>query len=253
VIPVGLATLMRKEVQRFLRVPGQTVLQPVVTTTLYFVVFGFSLGSRLKEIDGVPYARFIVPGLVTLGALTNSFLNTSSSMFIMKIQGTIVDLLVTPLSYAEMLLAFLGAATLRGLMVGALMWLVAAFFTGFSVANPLLALTMLTLVCVAFAAMGLITSIWAEKFEHVSFIPTFVITPLTFLGGVFTSVEMLPEGLRKATLFNPIFYLVDGVRAGMLGVSDASPWLGLAIAGGLAAAATFAAWAMLRSGYKLRG
>ncbi len=252
-IGLGVRTLLSKEVRRFMRVPGQTLLSPVVTTTLYFVVFGYSLGGTLREIEGISYARFIVPGLVTLGVISNAFLNTASSLFVMKIQGTMVDLLVSPLAYWEILAGFLGAAALRGLTVGAVMWGVAGAFAGFDLAHPLLAAVMLLLLAVAFAALGFMTSVWASTFEQVNFFPTFVITPLTFLGGVFYSVHMLPPGLRRLTLVNPVFYVVDGVRHGMLGRSDASPAAGLALAFVLCAASVAGAYAMLRSGYKLRG
>ncbi len=252
-IGVGLRTLFAKEVRRFLRVPGQTLLSPLVTTTLYFVVFGWSLGGRLREIEGVPYARFIVPGLVTLGVVSNAFLNTASSLFVMKLQGTIVDILVTPLSYGEILAGFVAAAAVRGLAVGTVMWLVAAAFSGFALAHPLFALLLLVLAAMAFAALGLATAIWATTFEQVNFFPTFIITPLTFLGGVFYSASMLPAGLRHFTLMNPIFYLVDGVRWGMLGLSDAHPLAGLGIAAAVCAGALGGAYAMLRSGYRLRG
>lgn len=250
---LGVRTLFRKEVKRFLRVPGQTVFSPLVTTTLYFIVFGFSLGSRLQEVEGVPYARFIVPGLVTLGVITNSFLNTASSMFIMKVQGTIVDLLVTPLSYIEILFAFVGTSVFRGVSVGVLTWLVAAAFTGFEVAHPVLALASLILVATAFGSLGLIIAIWAEKFEQVNFVPTFVITPLTFLGGVFYSISMLPASLRGLTLANPVFYMVDAVRYGILGIAETRPSIGLAILVALNFVTLAAAYTMLRSGYKLRG
>ncbi len=252
-IGVGLRTLLGKEVRRFLRVPGQTLLSPLITTTLYFVVFGFSLGSRLRDIEGVPYARFIVPGLVTLGVVSNAFLNTASSLYVMKLQGTIVDLLVSPLRYGEILTGFVGAAVIRGLAVGGVMWGVAGVFSGFRVAHPLFAIAMLFLVAVAFATLGFMTAVWANSFEQVNFFPTFVVTPLTFLGGVFYSARSLPPGLRHFTLVNPVFYLVDGVRFGLLGLSDASPAVGLAIAALLSTASLSIAYAMLRSGYKLRG
>ena len=250
---LGLRTLLVKEVRRFMRVPGQTLLSPLITTALYFVVFGFSLGSRLREVEGVPYARFIVPGLVTLGVISNAYLNTASSMFVMKVQGTIVDLLVSPLSYGEILTGFVAAAALRGLAVGSLMWIVAGLFGGFQLAHPLFALAMLLGVAVGFAALGFMTAVWAATFEQINFFPTFIITPLTFLGGVFYSARMLPTPLRRFTFANPIFYLVDGVRHGMLGVSDGHPAAGLAFAAALCGAALAGAYAMLRSGYKLRG
>jgi ABC-2 type transport system permease protein len=253
VIGLGSRTLLVKEMRRFLRVPGQTLLSPLITTTLYFVVFGWSLGSRLREVEGVPYARYIVPGLVTLGVVSNAFLNTASSLFVMKLQGTVVDILVSPLSYGEILGAFVLAAVARGLMVGGVMWLVAAAFSGFGVAHPLHALLLLVLVAVAFAALGFMTAVWAASFEQVNFFPTFVITPLTFLGGVFYSVRMLPPALRGFTFANPVFYMVDGVRYGMLGISDASPIAGVAILLALCAASLGGAYAMLRTGYRLRG
>ncbi|BDG04520.1 ABC transporter permease [Anaeromyxobacter oryzae] len=251
-ISLGLRTLLSKEIRRFMRVPGQTLLSPLVTTTLYFVVFGYSLGSRLREVEGVPYARFIVPGLVTLGVVSNAYLNSASSLFVMKLQGTIVDLLVSPMSYGEILAGFLGAAALRGLLVGSIVWLVAGAFGGFTLAHPVLALGLLSLVAVAFAALGFMTAIWASSFEQVNFFPTFFITPLTFLGGVFYSVGMLPPALRRLTLLNPVFYMVDGVRFGVLGISDATPWAGPALVTALAAVSVVAAYLMLRSGYRLR-
>jgi ABC-2 type transport system permease protein len=253
VISYGLWTLFVKEVRRFLRVPGQTLLSPVVTTILYFVVFGWSLGSRLALVEGVPYARFIVPGLVALGVVTNAYSDTASSLFVMKLQGTIVDLLVSPLTYGQILWAFVGAAVLRGLLVGGVMWVVAGAFEGFRLAHPVVAIGLPLLAAILFASLGLVTAIWASTFEQVNFFPTFFITPLTFLGGVFYSIEMLPPALRRFTLANPIFYMVDGVRFGMLGISDAPPWAGAALLAALAAAATGTAYGMLRSGYKLRG
>jgi ABC-2 type transport system permease protein len=253
VIGLGLRTLVQKEVRRFMRVPGQTLLSPVVTTSLYFVVFGWSLGGNLREIHGVPYARFIVPGLVALGAVTNAYLNTASSMFVMKLQGTIVDLLVSPLGDAEVLVGMVVAAVWRGLLVGGITWAVAGALGGFELAHPLATLGLLLLATIGFASLGLLSAIWAKSFEQVNIVPTFVITPLTFLGGVFYSVEMLPPGLRTFTLWNPVFYMVDGLRFGMLGVSDASPWAGAAALGALAVVATGAAYAVLRSGWRLRG
>ena len=250
---LGLKTLLDKEVRRFMRVPGQTLLSPIITTALYFVVFGFSLGSQMRQVEGVSYARFIVPGLVTLGVVSNAFLNTASSLFVMKLQGTIIDILVSPLAYGEILAGFLGAAVLRGLLVGLVMWVVASLYTGFEVVHPLFALLMLLLVALAFAALGFMTAVWASSFEQVNFFPTFIITPLTFLGGVFYSARALPSALRRFTLVNPVFYMVDGVRHGMLGRSDAPPLAGLVLVVVLCAIAIAGAYAMLRTGYKLRG
>ena len=249
---LGLRTLYRKEVKRFLRVPGQTILSPLITTALYFIVFGWSLGGRLREVEGVPYIRFLVPGLVMLGIINNAFLNTSSSMFIMKLQGTIVDLLVTPLTYLEILTAFVLAGATRALLVGGLTWATAALFVGPYVPHPLEAFVAGFAVSIAFAAAGLIVALWAEKFEQVNFIPTFVITPLAFLGGVFYSAAMLPEGFRVVLHLNPIYYMIESMRYALIGHTVERPWEGFAVM--LAIAAILVAWALrlLRSGYKLR-
>ncbi len=249
---LGLRTLYRKEVKRFLRVPGQTILSPLITTALYFIVFGWSLGGRLREVEGVPYIRFLVPGLVMLGIINNAFLNTSSSMFIMKLQGTIVDLLVTPLTYLEILTAFIAAGTTRALIVGGMTWATAALFVGPAVPHPAEALIAAILVSVAFAAAGLIVALWAEKFEQVNFIPTFVITPLAFLGGVFYSAAMLPHGFRVVLHFNPIYYMIESMRFALIGHTVERPWAGFGVM--LAIAAVLVSWALvlLKRGYKLR-
>jgi ABC-2 type transport system permease protein len=249
---IGFQTLLKKETRRFLKVPGQTLAQPVVTTALYFLVFGYALGGRVRELDGIPYIRFIVPGLVMLGLIQNSFLNSASSMFIMKVQGTIVDLLVAPLGTVEMLGAFVLAAVIRGAAVAALTWLVAAVFTGFSIAHPLWVLVFALVVGTTFGLAGLCVAVWSDKFEQLNLIPTFVITPLTFLGGVFYSARMLPEPWATVTRCNPILYMVEGLRYGFLGASSVSPWTGLALTSVfMLIALALAAW-MISTGYKLR-
>jgi ABC-2 type transport system permease protein len=250
---IGFKTLLSKETRRFLKVPGQTVAQPVITTALYFLVFGFALGGRVKELDGISYVRFIVPGLVMLSLIQNSFLNTASSMFIAKMQGTIVDLLVAPLSPGELLTAFTLAAVIRGFLVGAIVWLVAAIFTGFSIAHPLWTFGFALMVSIEFALFGLVVAIWSDKFEQLNLIPTFVITPLTFLGGVFYSAHMLPQPWSTITKANPVLYMVEGLRYGILGQAHASPWVGLVITAALTLISGAVVWVMLARGYKLRG
>jgi len=249
---VGTKTLLGKEVRRFLRVPGQTVLSPLITTTLYFVVFGYSLGSRVREIHGVPYVEFIVPGLVFLGIANNSFLNSSSSLFINKMQGTMVDLLVAPLGPLELLLGFVGGAMVRGLLVGLMTWAVAMLFTGVHLAHAVLIPVVLLLVSYVFAVYGMIAAIWAEKFEQINFFPTFIMLPLTFLGGVFYSIETLPQPWRNVSLFNPLVYMVDTMRYGMLGQGDFSPWIGIGLLVALGVIGTVTVTTMLRVGYKLK-
>ena len=249
---IGFRTLLVKETRRFLKVPGQTIAQPVITTALYFLVFGFALGGLVRQVDGVSYVRFIVPGLVMLSLIQNAFLNTASSMFIAKMQGTIVDLLVAPLSPSELLGAFTLAAVGRGVLVAGIVWLVAAAFTGFSIAHPAWVIAFALLVAAEFALFGLVVAIWSDKFEQLNLIPTFVITPLTFLGGVFYSARMLPEPWASVTKLNPILYMVEGLRYGMLGRSDVSPWLGLGLTVALTAGSGALVWLMLARGYKLR-
>ncbi|TMA44908.1 MAG: ABC transporter permease [Deltaproteobacteria bacterium] len=249
---LGVRTLYEKEVKRFLRVPGQTILSPLITTALYFVVFGWSLGGRLREVEGVPYIRFLVPGLVMLGIINNAFLNTSSSLFIMKLQGTIVDLLVTPLTYLEILAAFLAAGATRALIVGGMTWATAALFIGPEVPHPLEALFAGVVVSLGFSAAGLIVALWADKFEQVNFIPTFVITPLAFLGGVFYSAAMLPATFRVVLHFNPIYYMIEAMRFALIGHTVERPWAGFSVMVGIAAILVVWALRLLRNGYKLR-
>lgn len=248
---IGARSLFMKEVRRFLRVPGQTVLQPLISTSLYFVVFAYTLGGRQGDMEGVPYVQFIVPGLVFLGIANNAFLNSSSSFFITKMQGTIVDLLVAPLGPGELLLGFVSGAMVRGLLVGVLTWCVAMLFTGFHLAHVGGTLLFLLLSAYVFSTLGLIAAVWAEKFEQINFFPTFLMMPLTFLGGVFYSVRRLPEPFKTISLFNPVVHMVEGLRAGMLG-SDEGSWLGLGLLVGLAVISTAVAWWMLKTGYKVK-
>jgi ABC-2 type transport system permease protein len=249
---IGFRTLVEKETRRFLAVPGQTVAQPVITTSLYFLVFGYALGGQVRELDGVPYVRFIVPGLVMLAVIQNSFLNSASSMFIAKIQGTIVDLLVAPLSPVELLSAYVLAASGRGLLVGTVVWLVAGTFTGFQLAHPGWVIAFSLAVSITFALLGLAVAIWSDKFEQLNLVPTFLITPLTFLGGVFYSAHVLPEPWASITRLNPILYMVEGLRYGVLGRAGASPYGGLGLCVGVALVVWSLVWWMLASGYKLR-
>jgi ABC-2 type transport system permease protein len=249
---LGMQTLFAKEVRRFMRVPGQTVLSPLISTTLYFIVFGYSISGRVHEVDGVPYLSFIVPGLVFLGIANNAFLNSSSSLFITKIQGTVVDLLVAPLGPGELMAGFIGGAMVRGLIVGGLTWVVAAVFTGFSLQHAAATAFFLFFSSYTFSVLGMLAALWSEKFEQINFFPTFVMLPLTFLGGVFYSVRTLPSPWNHISLFNPMVYMVEGLRYGMLGSSNFPPLVGGAILVVVAAVATGVTYVALRSGYKLK-
>ncbi|MBI4511578.1 MAG: ABC transporter permease [Deltaproteobacteria bacterium] len=252
-IGYGTRTLFVKEVRRFMRVPGQTVLSPVVTTVLYLAVFGFALGGRLKDVGGVPYFDFIVPGLVAMGILSNSFLNSASSLMMMKMQGTLVDLLVTPLSHAQVTLAVVAAAASRGLIVGVLTWLAAILLQGtVHVAHPFQAIAVSVLTSIGLGALGLFAGIWAEKFEQINFIPIFVIAPLTFLGGVFYDVRALPGALSLLSHLNPVLYLVEGMRHALNGNSAVHPGLALFFLLMLDVVSVSLCILVLRRGWKLR-
>ncbi|MFW6051999.1 MAG: ABC transporter permease [Myxococcota bacterium] len=250
--PVALRTLFVKEVRRFAKVWLQTVFNPLVTTSLYLLVFGVALGSRLREVDGIPYVEFVVPGLMMLSMINNAFLNTASSLFQSKVNGTVVDLLVAPIGAAEILVAYVAAAVLRAAIVGTLVYLVASLFVGFELAHPIWTLFFAVAVSSVFAVLGLLSAIWAEKFDHLSVVPNFVLTPLTFLGGVFYSVEMLPSPWDTLSRFNPILYMVNGLRHGLLGVSDVGVYgSAAAVTGMLVVLAAWAATVVAR-GRKLR-
>jgi ABC-2 type transport system permease protein len=248
---IGTRALLKKEVRRFLRVPGQTIASPLVSTTLYFLVFGYTVGSR-GAVGGIPYISFIVPGLVFLGVANNSFLNSSSSLFITKIQGTVVDLLVAPLGPWEMLIGFVTGAMSRGLLVGVLTWLAALIFTPAHALHLGGTLFFLLFSSYVFAILGLLAGLWAEKFEQINFFPTFLMLPLTFLGGVFYDVRALPEPFRTISLFNPVVHMVEGLRAGMLGLDQSAGVPGAVLLLSVAAGGTMLAYALLRSGYKLK-
>lgn len=249
---VGLRTLFYKEVKRFSKVWQQTVMSPLITTALYFLVFGVALQERIGEVEGVPYIEFVIPGLIMLAMITNAFLNSASSLFQSKINGTIVDILVSPLGTVELITAYVAAAALRALIVGSLVYAVAAAFTGPSLANPFWVAYFALLVSVSFALLGLVAAVWAEKFDHLSLFPNFILTPLTFLGGVFYSIDMLPAPWDLLSKVNPILYVVNGLRYGLLGTSDVSVAVAAAAALGLTVALFFTAYALISAGYKLR-
>lgn len=219
---LGFKTLFIKEVRRYLNVWKQTVVSPLVTTSLYFLVFGVALGSRLKTVNGVPYIEFVLPGLMMLSMISTSFMNTSSSLFQSKTNGTLIDLLVAPIGTREILTAYVAAALTRAFIVGALVYAVSVCFAGARVEHPFWVLFFSVVVCASFAFLGLLTAVWARKYDHLSAIPSFVLTPMTFLGGVFYSVSMLPEPWSTVSHLNPILYMVNGLRYGLLGVSDVS-------------------------------
>jgi ABC-2 type transport system permease protein len=249
---VALRTLFLKEIRRFGKVWLQTVLSPLVTTSLYFLVFGVALGSRLREISGVPYIDFVVPGLVMMTMIRDSFLNTSSSLFQSKINGAIVDLLVAPIGAPEMLLAYVGAAMLRAIIVGSLVYVVALTFTWYPIHHLGWTIFFSLFVTASLALLGMIAALWADKFDQLAIFPNFVLLPLAFLGGVFYSVDLLPEPWQTVSRLNPLLYMINGLRYGFLGVSDVSPLASAAVVLVSFAVLLGVTGGLLRSGYNLR-
>ena len=219
---VGYRTIVRKEVTRILRIWGQTIVPPAITMTLYFIIFGELIGRRIGDMGGFSYMQFIVPGLVIMSVITNSYGNMVSSFFGAKFGKHIEELLISPLPNWVILAGYVTGAVLRGMMVGAVVMAVSLFFTRIEVQHPLIMFSVLLLTAIVFALAGMVNAIFAQKFDDIAIIPTFVLAPLTYLGGVFYSIALLPEFWQKVSAFNPILYMVNGFRLGMLGISDVS-------------------------------
>ncbi|MED5420436.1 MAG: ABC transporter permease, partial [Pseudomonadota bacterium] len=216
----GFKTLVRKEVIRVARIWVQTIVPPAITMTLYFIIFGNLIGRRIGVMDGFDYMQYIAPGLIMMSVITNSYGNVVSSFFGAKFGKHVEEMLVSPMSNTTIILGHVAGGIMRGLMVGALVTGIALFFTRLSVANPLITFSMVVLSSIVFALLGFVNAVFAKKFDDIAIIPTFVLTPLTYLGGVFYSISLLPEFWQKVSLVNPILYMVNAFRFGVLGVSD---------------------------------
>ncbi len=248
----GWRTLLYKEVLRFWKVGFQTVAAPVLTALLYLLIFGHVLEDHVKVYDSIRYTAFLVPGLVMMSVLQNAFANSSSSLIQSKIMGNLVFLLLTPLSHWSWFVAYVGSSIVRGLVVGAGVLLAAVWFAPLGFAAPLWIIVFAVLGAALMGALGLIAGLWAEKFDQLAAFQNFVIMPMTFLSGVFYSIQSLPMFWQNASHLNPFFYMIDGFRYGFFGVSDASPWLSLGIVGGALAVVSVLAVQLLRTGYKIR-
>ncbi|TLM66628.1 MAG: ABC transporter permease [Deltaproteobacteria bacterium] len=245
-------TLFQKEIRRFLRVASQTLVTPVVTAALYLFIFGATLGTRISVLEGFSYAQFVIPGLILMGIINNAFANASTSLFMSRYLGNIVDLLVTPLTPAQFILAYTLAAMLRGLAVGLVVWLISLGFASLPWAHPWLVLAMATLASFLFAQFGLIVALYADSFDALAMYSNFVLLPLIYLGGVFYPISILPHPWAGLSHLNPLFYLIDGFRHALLGRGDLSFATAFSVSA-LMAAALFA-WAALLIGrsYRLR-
>ena len=234
--PIGLVantiafkTLCKKEIWRFMRIWSQTLLPPAITMSLYFVIFGKFIGSQINNIDGFTYIQYIVPGLIMMSIMTSAYSNTASSFFLTKFNKSIEELIVSPMPNILILLGFVSGGALRGFFVGFIVLIISLCFTHVPLAHPLIILLMAVLSAMVFSLGGLINAVYAKRFDDISFIPTFVLTPLTYLGGVFYSIDQLSPGWRAISVFNPVLNMVDTFRFGVLGVSDLSPWYGFGL------------------------
>ena len=222
-ILVSLITLIRKEIKRYLRIWVQTLVPPAVTMSLYFVIFGSLIGPRIGTMDGLDYIQFMIPGLIMMSVITNSYANVVSSFYSVKFQKSIEELLVSPMPNWAILVGFIIGGVSRGVLIGCIVFCVSLFFyPSFTIVNPLLTILVLFLTAILFSLMGFINAIFADSFDDISIIPTFVLTPLIYLGGVFYSINILPDLWRNISMANPMLYVVNTFREGMLGVSDVS-------------------------------
>ncbi len=248
----GVQAIYRYEMARTARTIFQSIVSPVVTTSLYFIVFGAAIGSQIQEINGVDYGAFILPGLIMLMVLTQSTTNASFGIFFPKFTGTIYELLSAPVSFYEVVMGYVGAAATKSVMLGLIILITASLFVPLQVDHPVVMFVFLVLTAVTFSLLGFIIGIWADGFEKLQFVPLLIITPLAFLGGTFYSIDMLPPFWQTVTLFNPVLYLVSGFRWSFYGAGDVSMGLSLLmIFIFLSGALAIVAW-IFRTGYRLR-
>ncbi|MCP5153264.1 MAG: ABC transporter permease [Ectothiorhodospiraceae bacterium] len=249
---VALRTIVRKEIRRFLRIWVQTLLPPAITMTLYLVIFGRLIGSRIGEMGGHDYIDYIAPGVIMMAVITNSYSNVVSSFYGARFQRYVEEMLVSPTPIGVVLLGYVAGGVTRGLLVGLLVTLVAMVFADLRVESPLYTVAVVVLTSTLFSTAGFINALFARTFDDVSIVPTFVLTPLTYLGGVFFSVELLAEPWQSLARANPVLYMVNGFRHGMLGVSDIGPGVALALTGGAAVALLVLALLLLHRGVGIR-
>lgn len=248
----AIRVIYKYEMLRAWETLAQSFASPVISTALYFVVFGSAIGSRIQHIEGVPYGLFIVPGLMMLALLTQSIANASFGIFFPRFTGTIYELLSAPVSFVEILIGYVGAAASKSFIIGLIILATAGFFVPLQIAHPVWMLTFLVLTCISFSLFGFIIGLWATNFEKLQLIPMLVITPLVFLGGSFYSVNMLPPAWQTVSLFNPVVYLISGFRWSFFEVADVDLELSLAMVLGFLGLCLAVVWWMFRTGYRLK-
>jgi ABC-2 type transport system permease protein len=249
---IALYTIVRREIARILRIWGQTLVPPAITMTLYFLIFGTLIGRRIGSMGGFDYMDFIVPGLVMMAIIQNAYGNISSSFFGAKFGRHVEELLVSPLPNWVILLGYVTGAVLRGLLVGIIVLGIAMFFTKVRIPHPLITLSTVLLAATVFALAGFVNAVYAKKFDDIAIVPTFILTPLTYLGGVFYSVSLLPPLWERVSWFNPVLHMVNAFRYGLLGVSDVPRWIAYAVMIGFLVTLTAVALRLLTKGVGLR-
>ena len=248
----GVWAIYKFEMSRAIRTIWQSLVTPVITTSLYFIVFGAAIGSRMTEVDGVPYGAFIVPGLIMLSLFTQSIFNASFGIFFPKFTGTIYELLSAPVSPLETVIGYVGAAATKSIVLGLVILGTAAFFVPIQILHPFWMAAFLFMIATTFCLFGFIIGIWGRNFEQIQFIPMLIVTPLTFLGGAFYSVNMLAEPWRTVTHFNPVVYLISGFRWAFYGTADVAVGVSLAATAGFMLACLAVVWWIFRTGYRLK-
>jgi ABC-2 type transport system permease protein len=248
----GVLAIYKFEMGRFRRTLWQSLVTPVITTSLYFVVFGAAIGSRMREVDGVPYGAFIVPGLIMLSLFTESLNNASFGIYLPKFTGTIYELLSAPVSALEIVLAYVGAAATKSVILGLVILATASLFVPIHILHPFWMIAFLLLTAASFSLFGFILGIWAKGFEQLQFVPMLIVTPLTFLGGAFYSIDMLPPAWRTISLFNPIVYLISGFRWSFYATSDVGVHMSLAMACAFFAICLAGVAWIFKTGYRLK-
>jgi ABC-2 type transport system permease protein len=249
---IGLYTMFRREVQRTMRVVIQTLIAPVVSAALYLFIFGSVIGGKIEDFAGVPYIQFVFPGVLMLSVINASFASASSSLYFMRFTRGIEEILIAPFSYLEMLIGLVGSAVTRAVMVALLIVITGFIFGAVSLINPIGFLLYVVAISAIFAMLGIIVALWAESFEQLQVLNTFVITPLTYLGGIFYSITFLPELAATITRFNPFFYFADGMRSSMIGYSEANSEIGYLVIGGLVVFLGVLLTTLFRKGWKIR-
>lgn len=244
--------IYRFEMARTFRTITQSIASPVLSTSLYFVVFGAAIGARMGAVEGVSYGAFIIPGLIMLSLLNESISNASFGIYMPKWSGTIFELLSAPVSFVEVVIGYVGAAATKSLMLGLLILVTARLFVPYHIEHPVWMVAFLLLTCVSFSLFGFIIGLWADDFQKLQVIPLMIVTPLTFLGGAFYSINMLPPLWQKIALFNPVVYLISGFRWSFYGISDVNVGVSIAAILGFLAACLLAVWWIFRTGYKIR-